>query len=85
MAYDSDQGSYHLTPRGWIEGSEPPPDRLETWDYDMYQASGWSKEVFNFERVWINEVVSEAERNAVWKKFGAPLSSDRNRDVSLKR
>ena len=62
MAYDSGHGSYHLTPRGWVKDDEPPPDRLETWDYDMHQASGWSKEIFNFDRVWINEAVSEAER-----------------------
>jgi hypothetical protein len=85
MAYDSGRGSYHLTPRGWVKDGEPPPDRLETWDYDMYQASGWSKEVFNFERVWINEAVREAERDAAWKEFGPPLASDRTRDVSLKR
>jgi hypothetical protein len=71
--------------RGWVKGDEPPLDRLETWDYDMHQASGWSKEIVNFDRVWINETVSEAERDAAWKKFGQPLSSDRTRDVSLKR
>jgi len=85
MAYDSGQGSYHLTPGGWVKGGEPPPDRLETWDFDMYQASGWSKEIFNFDRVWINEGVSEAERDAAWKKFGPPLSSTRTRDVTIKR
>lgn len=85
MAYDSGHGSYHLTPRGWVKNDEPPPDRLETWDYDMHQASGWSKEIYNFDRVWINEALSEAERDAAWKKFGQPLSSDRTRDVSLKR
>ena len=52
----------------------------------MHQASGWSKEIFNFDRVWINEAVSEAERDAAWKKFaGQPLSSNRTRDVSFKR
>ena len=84
MAYDSGQGSYHLTPRGWIRGTQPPPNRLETWDYYMYQASGWSKEVFNFERVWINEAVSEAQRDAARQKFGPPLLSNSTRDVSLK-
>jgi hypothetical protein len=41
--------------------------------------------MFNFYRVWIDEALSEAERNAAWKKFGQPLSSDRTRDVSVKR
>ena len=86
MAYDSGHGSYHLTPSGWVKGGgEPPPDRAEKWDYDMHQASGWSKEVFYFDRVWVNEVITESERDAMWKKFGPPLSSNRTRDVILKR
>ncbi|MGA9304027.1 MAG: hypothetical protein WBW31_01360 [Candidatus Sulfotelmatobacter sp.] len=51
----------------------------------MHQASGWSKEIFSFYRVWIDETVSEAERDATWKKFGQPLSSGRTRDISFKR
>jgi hypothetical protein len=85
LAYDSGYGSYHLTPRGWVKGGKPPPDRAETWDYDMHQASGWSKEVFNFEQIWVSEVVTKADRDAMWKKFGPPLSSDRSREVNLKR
>lgn len=85
MAYDRDEDLFHLTPTGWARKStEPfPPDRAETWAYDLYQASGWSKEIITFKRVWINETAPEAQRDELRKKFGFPYSSTRGREVTI--
>jgi hypothetical protein len=85
MTFDRDQGSYHLTPTGWVKGGEPPPDRIETWNYDMCQASGWSKEIFYFDQVWVDEAIGKAERDAMWEKFGMPVLPNKTRDVILIR
>ena len=85
MAYDRDQGSYHLTPIGWVKGGEPPPDRVETWKYDTCPASVWSKEIFHFDRVWVDEAIGRADRDAMWEKFGMPVLPNKIRDVILIR
>jgi hypothetical protein len=86
VAYDRDEDLFHLTPTGWARKSaEPfPPDRAETWAYDLYQASGWSKEIITFKRVWINEAINEAQRDEMRQQFGFPHSSTRRREVTVK-
>jgi hypothetical protein len=85
MAYDRGGGSYHLTPTGWVKGGEPPPDRVETWNCNMCEASGWSKEIFYFDQVWVDEAIGRAGRDAMWEKFGMPVLPNRARDVILIR
>jgi hypothetical protein len=85
MAYDRDQGSYHLTPTGWIKSGNPPPGRVETWNYNMCEASGWSKEIFYFDRVWVDDAIGKADRDAMWDKFGMPVTPNKIRDVILIR
>jgi hypothetical protein len=85
VAYDRDEDLFHLTPTGWARKSDEPfpSDRVETWSYDMYQASGFSKEIVTFKRVWINEEVDQAQRDEMRKKFGFPYKSTRSREVSI--
>jgi hypothetical protein len=85
VAYDRDEGLFHLTTSGWSSKSDEqfPPDRAETWSYDMYQASGWSKEIITFKRVWINDAIDEAQRDEMRSKFGFPYSSTRFREVTI--
>jgi hypothetical protein len=83
MAHDRDQGSYHLTPIGWVKGQEPPPDRVETWNYDACPTSGWSKEIFRFDQVWVDEAIGKADRDAMLEKFGIPVTPNKTRDVIL--
>jgi hypothetical protein len=85
MAYDCEQGTYHLTPTGWVKGDEPPPRRIETWNYVICPASGWWKEIFHFNRAWADEAVDKAARDAMWEKFGMPVMPNRTRDVILIR
>ena len=85
MAYDRDHPSYHLTPNGWVKGGEPPPDRVETWKYNTCPASVWSKEIFHFDQVWVDEAIGKAHRDAMWEKFGMPVLPNKTRDVILIR
>jgi hypothetical protein len=85
MAHDREQGTYHLTPTGWVIGDEPPPGRIETWNYDRCEASGWSKEIFYFDRIWVNKAIGKVNRDAMWEKFGMPVVPNRTRDVILIR
>lgn len=70
MAYDRYDMQFHLTPNGWSTSDAPPPDRIETLNLHVYQASGWSREERTWSRIWENEEVSGAEREALYKKFG---------------
>ena len=83
MAVDRVNTLYHLTPRGWIAGStdsmwgnstiEPPTDRVETWEHDIYQSSGYSPEERSWDMVWSSPDVSTEDRNALHEKFPHPL------------
>jgi hypothetical protein len=74
MAYDSDEGFYHLTPRGWVRKDvEPFPEgRVETWRYTMHQSSGWSEERRKLHCRWVEPNVSRDERDSLRKQFGWP-------------
>jgi len=86
MAYDRGGGSsYHLTSTGWVKGGEPPADRVETWNCNMCEARGWSKEIFYFDQVWVDEAIGRADRDAMWEKFGMPVLPNRAREVILIR
>lgn len=72
---------YHLTPRGWIDGSadsmwtahnctvEPPADRVETWEHELYQASAYSPEENSWQMVWFSPTATEEERRALHEQF----------------
>ena len=72
MAVDRIESLYHLTPRGWIQGSvgsmwtahnktvEPPTDRVETWEPP--EENSWFI-------VWSSPEVSEEDRKALHVKF----------------
>ena len=63
MAYDNIDMIYHLTPNGWNYDDTPPDDRVETWNLNIYQASGWSKERRSWSLIWESAGVSKAERD----------------------
>ncbi len=79
MAVDRVNKLYHLTPLGWIAGStdsmwgnstiEPPPDRVKTWEYEIYQSSGYSPGERSWDMVWSSPNVSAEDRNALHEKF----------------
>jgi hypothetical protein len=82
MAYDRYEIEHHLTPAGWVSGSDsdqtshttvkPPGDRVETWLMKMRQSSGWAPEDITWQRIWFNPIISEEKRAALRKSFSAP-------------
>lgn len=81
MAVDRIETLYHLTPRGWTEGSvdsmwtahnrvvEPPADRVETWKHKLYQRSSYSLEENSWFMIWSSPDASAEERKALHEKF----------------
>jgi hypothetical protein len=80
MAYDSDEGFFHLTADGWVRKDEEPfPEaRIETWRYRMHQSSGWSDEKRQLHCKWADPKLSRADRDALRKKFGLPYGFGRD-------
>jgi len=83
MAYDRYEVEYHLTPSGWVAGTvtdfgnqekviEPPPDRVETWLYEMEQSSGWSAESRHWRIIWTHPTMPLADRTVLRRSFPPP-------------
>ena len=85
MAYDSDNGYFHLMTTGWVRQDEEPfPEgRVETWHYTMSQASGWSREYRSLHCDWVSPDVSRADRDALREKFGDAISFPPSRDNTI--
>jgi len=85
MAYDSDEGSFHLTPAGWVREDYEPfrADRIETWHYSMHQAFGWSREHRSLYCKWVDQAIGRPERDALRKKYGWPYGLTRSKDVFI--
>src|SRR5256885_1236776 len=83
MAYDRYEIEFHLTPTGWVTGTEfcqgtpervvtVPADRVETWLLKAEQSSGWSREDREWQLTWVHPTLSEAERVSLRRSFDAP-------------
>jgi hypothetical protein len=85
MSADKTTHEWHLTPKGWVEGTfsiydvaqapgivEPPSDRVETWVRNMTQSSSFSKEYVTWECVWHSPNYSREEREKLGKKYPRP-------------
>lgn len=81
--YDSFGIEYHLTPTGWVNGSEwefsnkvkditPPDDRVLTLKLSVRQSSGWSKEDARWSEAWRSPSVTEEELETLKKRFPRP-------------
>jgi hypothetical protein len=81
MAVDRVETPYHLTPRGWINGSvdsmwkdlnrtaDPPADRVETSKHKTYQSSAYSPEENSWCLVWEFPDASAEDRKALHEGF----------------
>jgi hypothetical protein len=58
----------HLTPRGWVVGDAPPPERVETWNCCVTDA-GRGKRYVEWTRIWTNSDVALSERNRLRKRY----------------
>ena len=84
MAVDRYSVEYHLTPRGWIEGTEtffgktqkelsPPEDRVETWLKEVEQSSGYSPESVDWNVIWSDPTKTKDEIAKLRSSFPAPF------------
>lgn len=79
MALSNEWHEYHLTPKGWVEGSEEldfssqerptPCDRVLTLRFCEYQSSSFSPVDRSTEVAWRSTDVGEVER--LEKTFGS--------------
>ena len=83
MSCDSTDDEYHLTPRGWFEGThyyygeadkiiERPADTIETWVRKMRQSISFAPEHITWELIWTSPGYSESERADIEKKYPRP-------------
>jgi hypothetical protein len=84
MSFSREWTDYHLTPKGWIEGStlvdfgnrtnvDPPFDRVQTYRWEEEQTSGYSKMHKGGEITWESD-----DKNAIQElrsQFGEPPNS----------
>jgi len=82
MAADNYKTEDHLTPHGWVRGTESnfgriigkevprPEDAVLTTKYSDYQRSGWSKSEISWEVIWRSPDISDLELQALFELFG---------------
>jgi len=74
MAADDVSTEYHLTPEGWVKGTERyfgksggneverPENAVATWVHRIYQRSIWSQEERSCRMTWHDESTPEEVR-----------------------
>jgi len=83
MAYDRYSIEWHLTPHGWVRGTETyfgrverevtqPEDRLETWLVEVEQSSGYSPEDVDWKIVWSTPDKTPSELAVIRSSFPPP-------------
>ena len=84
MAVDDLTTEYHLTPDGWVTGTERffrdvvgeeierPCSAVETWEYRIYQRSQWSGEERSCRMIWHDAAVPQTEREELRSRFRRP-------------
>lgn len=83
MAYDRYSIEWHLTPGGWVRGTEtyfgksekeipPPSDRVETWLIEVEQSSGYSTEDVDWKTIWSSPDRTPLEIAAIRSAFPPP-------------
>jgi hypothetical protein len=82
---ESEHGYFHLTPYGWArkDGDPPPPDRLETWKYQLYRPAQDAKDEVTLTRVWISKDVTDAKSVALHAHHGEAVEATHDRNVTL--
>jgi hypothetical protein len=85
MSYNDWTREYHLTPRGWINGTSThrdsvrgaevarPDDAVETWEEHGDQHSGWSREMRASRLIWFDAQRSEDARDAMRGRLLSPF------------
>ena len=79
-----ERGYFHLTPDGWVrtDGEPFPPNRIETWDYQLASEADDAKEQVRLDRVW-KAPASEAYACLLRERFGDPVLPTTLRNVLM--
>jgi hypothetical protein len=83
MAYDRYSIEWHLTPNGWVKGTEtyfgkaerevlPPSVRVETWLIEVEQSSGYSPEDVDWKPIWTSADSTPEEISTLRSSFPPP-------------
>lgn len=83
MADDNYRKHFHLTPRGWINGSRwffdrqqvnlgRPADAVATFELHIYQRSMWSAEDRTWKKIWQASGTTDAQVAALETQFDEP-------------
>ncbi len=80
-----DRGYFHLTSGGWVrqDNLPYPPDRVETWLYEMECPAEDAKDQVCLTRVWFSPAMTERARGALRAHFGQPMMATPERNVTL--
>ena len=77
-------GYFHLTPAGWVRQDVGPfpPDRCETWFYEMEWPEEDAKEQVTLTKIWASSVPGSAN-DALRARFGNAVAPTPARNVKL--
>lgn len=73
MAYDRSTTTHHLTEHGWVHGENRPEGAIETWVCKTHQASGWSKEDWDWSCEWANPNIARTTRDKIRHRFATEI------------
>lgn len=78
-------GYFHLTGTGWIRKDylPYPPDRVETWKYEMEREANDAKEQVCLTRVWSDPHATASDVAYLHRQYDHPLAPERGRNVKL--
>jgi hypothetical protein len=82
---DRESGYFHLTPAGWTrkDAGHPPPDRLETWKYELERPSRDAKDEVRLTKIWMSEDLTAARSAALHTQYGEAVEPTHERNVIL--
>ena len=80
-----ESGYFHLTPTGWTrkDSEPPPPDRQETWRYELERPSSDAKDEVTLTRIWMSKGMTDAQSIALHSLHGEAIEPTIERNVTL--
>ncbi len=81
----TDSGLFHLTANGWVrkDFAPYPPDRAESWQYEMERPYPDAKEIVHLTRIWISPDMPDSQLQELRKRYGGAVMPTADRHVIL--
>jgi hypothetical protein len=85
MCSRCERGFYHLTPEGWrrVDCQPFPPDRIETWAYELGCTEGDTRDKVRLTRTWVHPGMSWNGCDAIRSYHGNPLLPSTHRSILM--